>query len=107
VPTATVSITPVTASATPARSFEKTCLAYPNPARQRMLFSFNLARDARAEVWIYNLSGETVAALQGDLTAGQGRTLVWDCSGAAPGVYLVRFLADGVEIGKQKAALVR
>jgi hypothetical protein len=86
---------------------DKPFLAYPNPARQRLVFSLNLARDAHAEVWIYNLCGERVAVLKAEMPAGQGRTLVWDCSGVAPGVYLARFLANGEEIGKQKTTILR
>ena len=116
--TATPSSTPTpvataTPTATPTSSLAqvvlggKFMLAYPNPARERVTFVFHLDAAAEVELVLYNPAGERVARITGDLTAGRGRTLVWNCRDAAPGLYLVRVLKDGGLVETQKIALVK
>lgn len=84
----------------------KALLAFPNPARTRVVFAFELTQSAQARIVLFNLSGERVAEVEERLGAGT-QTLVWDCSSMASGVYLARLLADGKEIAKLKVAVVR
>ncbi|NTV52372.1 MAG: T9SS type A sorting domain-containing protein [Candidatus Firestonebacteria bacterium] len=80
--------------------------AYPNPARQRVLFSLVLESGGRAQISLFNLSGERLALLEETLPPGV-HALPWDASAAAPGVYLARCLVDGREIGRRKIAILK
>lgn len=109
-PTPTISPTP-TVTATNALSgvdlAGKQVLAYPNPAQGKMTFVFHLDQAAAVKIAVYNLAGERVAELTADLAAGPGQALVWDCKGAAPGVYVARFLVNGTEKAKLKVSVIR
>jgi hypothetical protein len=84
--------------------------AYPNPFNPETLLSFDVGREARGSVKIYNLRGALVRSLaEGDFSAGRN-LLRWrgkDDGGArvASGVYLVRYVIDGFE-KSQKLVLV-
>lgn len=81
-------------------------LAYPNPAVDQMQFLIHLETAAEVHLDIYNLTGERIAQITRALPAGRGQVLDWDCGSIAPGIYLVRVLADGNELGIQKIAVV-
>jgi hypothetical protein len=101
-----------TPSATPRNAYSdvdltgKLFLAYPNPGHGLIRFLFNPEHAVRIQIKVFNLNGERVAALSGDLPAGKGSVL-WDCRNAAPGLYLARVEMDGKEIGVAKVAVVR
>lgn len=67
---------------------------YPNPARESVNFSFELAESGRAELTVYDLAGRRVATLvDAELAAGRHDCL-WEADVPA-GVYLYRLVADG------------
>ncbi len=105
VPTATL-------TATPRSALEdvdltgKLFLAYPNPGREQIRFMFNPEHAVQIQIVLFNLNGEQVAVVMGDIPAGKG-TITWDCRSVAPGLYLARISMDGKEIGKSKVAVVR
>jgi hypothetical protein len=74
---------------------------FPNPFNPGTSVVFELAQPARASLAIYDVRGRRVADLhQGDLPAGR-HTFRWegrDQAGrqVASGVYLVRFVSDGL-----------
>ena len=69
----------------------------PHPAREGTTIAFELARDARARLDVYDLAGRHVAALADAwLTAGP-HAVPCDVRGWRPGVYLVRVRAGGGE----------
>jgi serine protease len=66
---------------------------YPQPATDAVALSFTLPEDGRVELVVYDLAGRRVATvLDAEVTAGRHEA-AWDCSGASPGVYLVRLSA--------------
>jgi len=85
-------------TATPARL--ALSAPWPNPARGEVRMSLELARDAHAEVVIYDVIGRRVSTLlEGTLGAGR-RTLTWDRrdgrgARVVAGVYFVRAVAGG------------
>ena len=68
---------------------------WPNPSRERVSLTLELARPGRAEVAVFDAAGRRVRTLfEGALAAGR-HPVAWDGSGAggahaAPGVYFVR-----------------
>jgi parallel beta-helix repeat protein len=70
--------------------------AFPNPGRSQIHFLLNPGQASEATVTLFNLGGERVARVKSDLPAGPGE-LVWDCHAVAPGIYMARIKANGVE----------
>jgi len=106
---ATPEITPGIATATPERraSLELRMLRIaPNPARDRVAFMLELDQGGEVTVAVYNLAGERVALLRAEHTSGS-QNLAWDTREVAAGIYIVRVLRGGEEIGKGKVAIVR
>jgi len=68
---------------------------YPNPFNPTTTVSFLLNRAGNAKLAVFDITGRTVATLADrDFTAGQ-HNLVWDATGLASGMYLVRLEAAG------------
>jgi hypothetical protein len=84
----------------------KVLLAVPNPAKDQMTFVFQLDAAARVTIRLYNLAGEQVAVLAGDLPSSR-QSLVWDLRGAAPGVYMARMFINGEAKTKIKVAVMK
>jgi hypothetical protein len=85
--TSTISPTP-TLTLTAIRKIdfrEERVLAYPNPARGQIRFAWDEPGADTVSIHLYNLSGERIAALRVNSPSG---SLVWDCAGVAPGIYL-------------------
>jgi hypothetical protein len=85
----------------------KKLLAYPNPGKDKMTFAFQPTVDSEVKVQIYNMSGERVVVLNAQVDGDTVASVIWDCSSVAPGLYIVRVLQDGKEIGKTKVAVVK
>jgi hypothetical protein len=97
-----------TGSFTPDNLNGKAFIAFPNPARNHTTILLkDLEQAGEAKAVICNLSGEPVCVLRAAVTAGAGKSLVWDCRNIAPGLYLVYLTLDGKQIGKGKVAVVR
>ena len=73
---------------------------YPNPFNPSTTLAFNLGRNAKGSVRIYNLRGELIRILaSGDFPEGRN-TLTWNGSDdrgteVASGVYLINYQIDG------------
>lgn len=80
--------------------------AFPIPGREYIRFILRLDQSAVVRITLYNPAGERVAELAETLPAGPGQ-MTWDCSGAAPGLYLARVLADSGELGTLKVCVAR
>ena len=66
---------------------------YPQPVDGMVHLNFTLPEDGRVELAVYDLAGRRVATvMNADSTAGRHQ-VVWDCSSATSGVYLVRLSA--------------
>jgi flagellar hook assembly protein FlgD len=85
----------------------KTLLAYPNPGKGKMTLVFQPSGSGEAKVQIYNMSGERVAVLNTQVSGATVASVTWECSSVAPGLYMVRVVQDGREIGESKVAIVR
>jgi serine protease len=66
---------------------------YPQPADGAVHFSFTLPEDGAVELVVYDLAGRRVATVMDAETTAGRHEVVWDCSAATPGVYLVRLSA--------------
>lgn len=94
IPTPSVTFTP--AGRNPLQETGKTCLAYPNPARNQVRFVWREANPEKSIIRVYTLSGELAASLS---AVNPGRDLAWNVAGLAPGIYLYRIvlIVDGRE----------
>ncbi len=108
--TTTSTVTP-TPTASPERSslnlFGKKLLAYPNPGKEKITIAFLPTSNGEAKIQIYNMSGERVATLNAQVSGETTASVIWNCGSIAPGLYMVRVVQDGKEIGKTKVAVVR
>ena len=82
----------------PASRFED---ASPNPVRAAASLAFTLARDARVELAIHDVTGRRVATVASGAYPAGSHTVVWSGRGddghALPGgLYFARFAGDGV-----------
>jgi len=76
--------------------------AWPNPSRALTRLGFDLAREAHASLVVYDLRGARVRMLCDDVLPAGRHERVWDGAdeggrAVAPGIYLVRFEADGTK----------
>jgi 5'-nucleotidase/UDP-sugar diphosphatase len=79
---------------------------YPNPFNPATTIAYSLPEDCHVRLEIYNLLGQRVATLvEGWETAGQ-RSVRWDASGLASGVYVCR-LAAGDYAQTRKMTLLK
>lgn len=84
--------------------------AYPNPSRGRTTFAYDLPRESRVSLTVYDVLGRRVASVvDGEQEAGR-HTLDWSASGLASGLYLWRIAvedASGRRVEQRKLTLVR
>jgi hypothetical protein len=83
-------------------------VAYPNPFREQVSFSFTLAQPQPVVVKVYDMLGREVSLLyQDEAQAGQAYRLEWRPPAGLPGgLYLIRLQAPGQDIRK-KVVLAR
>lgn len=117
--TSTISPTP---TATPSSTFSPTAtatnalgsvdlngqaaLAYPNPAKDEVHFLLHLASQTDVVISVFNIAGEKVTELN-DTLAGEGQTLLWNCSTVAPGLYIAVISENGTVKGKIKIVILK
>lgn len=115
IPTPTATLTPIatlTPTSTPRNPLVdvdmtgRLALAFPNPAQDQVRFLLAPDRPVRVKIILLNLAGERVGTVEDALPAGRG-TVVWDCRGVAPGLYMARVVLDGKELTKLKIAVIR
>ncbi len=115
-PTPTASPTPTltpleatpTVTVTPTRAVDfhgLKALAFPQPGRNQITFMFDLKERTQVKIEIYNLAGERVARLEGDLTETTP-VLIWNSRPVASGIYLSRIFWDGHEVVRMKIAVI-
>lgn len=75
----------------------------PNPANSSVNISWSPFKDGNGEVAIYDLMGKKVKSYP--VSTGQGN-LVIDVSSLNAGVYFVRLLSGGGEVGREKLVVV-
>jgi hypothetical protein len=80
--------------------------AFPNPARSTVRFLFVLEKPSSVKVSLYNFTGERIAFFERQLNA-YNDYINWDCSGVAPGIYLVKVNIDGKNIKTLKMAIIK
>ncbi|MBK8565760.1 MAG: VCBS repeat-containing protein [Saprospiraceae bacterium] len=77
-------------------------LAYPNPFTDHLHLRFTLPRPMAVSISLYDALGREVRALVVEQQMGAGEHVMgWEEKGLAPGVYLVRVWADGLEGGRK------
>jgi len=94
-PSPAVTATPTTTQAV-AASPTDSVRAFPNPASSRVRFLVSMQQAGRAKISLYNLAGERVAELSGELAEGSSE-MVWECGSVGPGVYVARVKLQGSE----------
>jgi hypothetical protein len=78
----------------------------PNPFNPSVSISFHLSAPARVTVAIYDITGRKVAEVWNGPTPAGEHTAVWNGTGCASGVYLVRASAAG-RTESRKAVMVK
>ncbi|MCK5242460.1 hypothetical protein KAR34_08410 [bacterium] len=85
-PSPTQTLTPtVTASVETINTFNRSVLAYPNPARDKVNFALRETGVDKVIINIYNLTGERIANLD---QSNPGQLITWETMDIAPGIYL-------------------
>jgi hypothetical protein len=75
---------------------------YPNPFNPSTKIAFDLVRDARVTLKVFNVMGQEVATLiEGKLLTAGAQNVAFDASTLASGVYLYRLTVDGVTASKK------
>lgn len=70
--------------------------AYPNPFNPSTTIGFDLPVASRVTITIYDLLGKVVDVVKDGVEPAGSRSLTWDASGIASGVYLYRLVASGI-----------
>ena len=80
--------------------------AYPNPFNPTTTFNFDVPRDSKVRIEVYNLQGANVATLTNrDYNPGY-HSVTWNANSYASGVYFVRMLS-GSYVNTQKVMLIK
>ena len=75
---------------------------YPNPFNPTTKIAFDLTRDARVTLKVYNVMGQEVATPMDNKMLGMGaQNVVFDASKLSSGVYIYRVTVDGVMASKK------
>jgi FG-GAP-like repeat/Secretion system C-terminal sorting domain len=73
----------------------KNALAFPNPARDQVIFIMHFKQEATVAIHLYNFSGERIARLDQSFPKGDGQSMTWNCSGVAAGMYIAKVVING------------
>ncbi len=108
----TVTLTP-TYTATPWVA-KNDFVAYPNPARDQVMFGYTASGPVTATLDIYRMTGERVASVREQAVGSPGEvlTMVWNSAQVAPGIYFCRLVvtdSKGIQVVNQvkKVAIVK
>ncbi len=75
---------------------------YPNPFNPTTKIAFDLVRDARVTLKVFNVVGQEVATLMDNKTLSMGaQNVAFDANSLASGVYVYRLTVDGVTAAKK------
>jgi hypothetical protein len=78
---------------------------YPNPFNAQTTISYNLTYAAEVTLYIYDILGRKVAALETGLQSAGKHELIWDAKDAASGVYF--YIIEGQSQTAQKMVLLK
>ena len=68
---------------------------YPNPFNPATTIQFELSKNTRVSLFVYNVRGKKVATLLDKASYAAGRNqIVWDASDVASGIYFYRLVTD-------------
>jgi hypothetical protein len=89
---------------------EDEIFAYPNPAKGKVTFLFNLTEASDVDIEIFDISGDKVAELRvPQLEKNKG--VEWKCEEMAAGIYLIKAQIKGQNTVKalkiKKIAIIR
>ncbi len=79
---------------------------YPNPFNAETMISFNLARQGRVSLDIYNVMGQNVETLCNDIMNAGEHSVIWNASVYSSGIYFIR-LSDGVISRSERVTLIK
>jgi flagellar hook assembly protein FlgD len=78
---------------------------YPNPFNAQTNIDFDLDKDSRVELSVYDITGAKVTTLvDGELEAGN-HSITWDAAEVASGVYYYKMRSNGEELTRKMTLL--
>jgi hypothetical protein len=81
--------------------------AYPNPFNPTTIMTLAVPKAGHASVQVYNVAGQVVATLvNGYIEANTYKTVTWNASNVASGMYFVKAEAEGF-VATQKIMLIK
>jgi Secretion system C-terminal sorting domain len=80
---------------------------YPNPFNPTTSISFSLPEQSNISLKVYDIGGREVKTLAEGFVDNGYYTATFDASGLTSGVYIYRFVANGVESGKSYSQVKR
>ncbi|MEK7813493.1 MAG: cohesin domain-containing protein, partial [Candidatus Desantisbacteria bacterium] len=75
---------------------------YPNPAKDRVTFTFDLPKHGEVDVKIYNIAGELVKQIEKKGLTQGSQELIWQSIETASGIYIYKFVAKYDDGGEDK-----
>jgi putative ubiquitin-RnfH superfamily antitoxin RatB of RatAB toxin-antitoxin module len=78
---------------------------YPNPFNPSTNISYNLARDGRVRLAVYNLLGQRVATLVDEVRPAGSHTLIWNAANLPSGIYIYRLETGGNVLSRRMTLL--
>jgi predicted glutamine amidotransferase len=78
---------------------------YPNPFNPVTTFKYYLPADSHVKLKVYNLLGQEVAVLVDDYQSKGFKTLSWNASGYASGIYFYRLTVDDHSLTRRMTLL--
>lgn len=80
---------------------------YPNPFNQQTTISYQLPKNSKIELIIYNITGQDVSTLVSKKQTPGNYTVNWDASGLSSGVYIYLLKSDNKLIASKKMILLK
>jgi hypothetical protein len=80
---------------------------WPNPARDRAVFTFTVGGNCRVKLVVYDLAGREVHRDAGEFPTGETGRFVWDLGGVASDVYVFHLLVEETSGQLRRASVVK